>query len=76
MRSLFFDTQIMKKLGATAQAKGHAANDVIDGDPNTFVIAGDPKAVSREEVEIVINFPSARGYVRAGTYATAKSSGA
>ena len=55
---MFFDTQIMKKLGAVAQAKGQAANDAIDGDPNTFVIVGDPKAVSREQVEIPINFPA------------------
>lgn len=57
MRSLFFDTQIMKKLGAVAQAEGEPANTVIDGDPNTFVIAGDRQAVLRQPVEIVINFP-------------------
>src|SRR4030095_11496039 len=51
MRSVVFDTQIMKKLGAAAQVDGHPANEAIDGDPNTFVTAGDPKAVSHEQVE-------------------------
>jgi hypothetical protein len=58
MRSVVFDTQIMKKLGAAAHADRHPANEAIDGDPNTFVTAGDPKAVSREQVEILINFPA------------------
>lgn len=58
MRSLFFQTQIMKQLGAVAQSQGEVANDVIDGDPNTFIIVGDQKAVSREPVELVINFPA------------------
>jgi hypothetical protein len=58
MRSLFFDTRIMKKLGATAQVGGQPANQVIDGDPNTFVLAGDPKSELRQQVEVVINFPA------------------
>src|SRR4030095_11717625 len=58
MRSVVFYTQIMKKLGAAAQVDRHPANEAIDGDPNTFVTAGDPKAVSREQVEILINFPA------------------
>lgn len=57
MQSLFFDTRIMQKLGAKATAAGDAAN-LIDGDPNTFWIAGDPKK-ERQNQEFVINFPNA-----------------
>jgi hypothetical protein len=55
MRSLFFDTRIMNKLGATAQA-GAPANAVIDGDPNTFMLVGDQRAEMREQVDILITF--------------------
>jgi len=58
IESLFFDTRIMKRLGATATASGDAAN-VIDGDPNTFWIAGDPRATSRQNQEVMISFPNA-----------------
>jgi len=34
MRTLFFDNQIMKKLGAVAHANGESAGPAIDGDPN------------------------------------------
>src|SRR5207244_10299409 len=51
-------TRIMKKLGAAAQINGEAASTAIDGDPNTFVLAGDPKAPLREPVELAITFPS------------------
>jgi hypothetical protein len=57
MRSLFFDTRIMKKLGAVAQVGGDTANNAIDGDPNTFLLVGDQRAPAREQVDIVINFP-------------------
>ena len=58
IESLFFDTRIMKRLGAvaTAAAAGDAAN-LIDGDPNTFWIAGDPRDAVRKNQEIVIAFP-------------------
>ena len=58
IRNLLFDNRIMKKLGATAQINGETASTVIDGDPNTFVLAGDPKAPLRDLVELVITFPS------------------
>ena len=57
IRNLLFDNRIMKKLGATAQINGETASTVIDGDPNTFVLAGDPKAPLRDTVELVITFP-------------------
>ena len=57
IRSLLFDTRIMKQLGAKAKIDGQPANTAIDGDPNTFVLAGDPGAHIREPVELVISFP-------------------
>ena len=58
IRNLLFDNRIMKKLGATAQINGENAATVIDGDPNTFVLAGDPHAALREPIEMVITFPA------------------
>ncbi|HYW70216.1 MAG TPA: discoidin domain-containing protein [Pyrinomonadaceae bacterium] len=58
MRGLLFDTRIMKQLGATAQINGESAGAAIDGDPNTYVLAGDPRADIREPVEITISFPA------------------
>jgi hypothetical protein len=57
IRSLFFDTRIMKKLGAVAQVGGVAANAAIDGDPNTFWLAGNQRDPTREQVDMVISFP-------------------
>ena len=57
IESIFFDTRIMKRLGATAVATGDAAN-VIDGDPNTFWIAGDLRAPARQNQELTISFPN------------------
>ena len=54
VRSLFFDTQVMKKLGAVAEVNGGSANSAIDGDPNTFVLVGDETAPMREQVDLVI----------------------
>lgn len=56
IRSLFFDTRIMKKLGAVAEVNGGSANAAIDGDPNTFILVGDRSAPMREQVDIVITF--------------------
>lgn len=61
IESLFFDTRIMKRLGATATATGDAAN-AIDGDPNTFWIAGDPRASARQNQELTIAFPNAASF--------------
>jgi hypothetical protein len=58
LRTLFFDTVIMKKLGAKAQLDGAPAGAAIDGDPNTFVSAGDQNAAMREQVELTITFPA------------------
>ena len=57
IRQLFFDTRIMKKLGATAKANGEA-QAAIDGDPNTFWLAGDQKQKERQSQELIVSFPN------------------
>ena len=42
MRGLWFDSRIMRHLGATAQAGGANAAAAIDGDPNTYWSVGIP----------------------------------
>jgi beta-galactosidase len=59
LRGLFFDTRIMKKLQAQANAGGTPANNVIDGDPNTFLLVGTQRDQIREQAEIVVSFPAA-----------------
>lgn len=54
VRSLFFDTRVMKKLGAVAEVNGGSANAAIDGDPNTFILVGDQSAPMREQIDLVI----------------------
>jgi hypothetical protein len=39
--SLHFNTRIMRALGATATADGRRANELVDGDPNTFWSSAD-----------------------------------
>jgi len=58
LRSLFFDTRIMSKLRASASVGGEPAGMVIDGDPNTFLLAGNQRDPAREQVDIVVNFPA------------------
>jgi hypothetical protein len=38
---------------------GEPAGQVIDGDPNTYLLVGDQKAPARKQVEVVITFPTA-----------------
>ncbi len=56
-RDVLFDTRVMKKLGAKVITAGDA-NNAIDGDPNTFWLAGDAKK-NRQNQELIINFPNA-----------------
>ena len=58
MQTLFFDTRIMKKLGATAKVNGESAAQLLDGDPNTFFLTGDRNATIREPLEMFVTFPS------------------
>jgi beta-galactosidase len=56
--SLFFDNLVMRKLGATATADGKSANEILDGDPNTFWTSADSKGNSAKPPhEIIIAFP-------------------
>jgi hypothetical protein len=56
-RAVLFDTRVMKKLGAKVLTAGDSAN-AIDGDPNTFWLAGDAKK-DRQNQELTISFPNA-----------------
>jgi beta-galactosidase len=40
LRALWFDTLVMRKLGATVTANNGEGRDAMDGDPNTFWLAG------------------------------------
>jgi hypothetical protein len=68
--NLWFDSRIMKHLGASVQADGANAANLIDGDPNTFWAVGlppprPPTALApvalppRGPRMIVVSFPSA-----------------
>jgi len=41
--SLHFNTRIMRSLGASATADGRSANEIVDGDPNTFWSSADAR---------------------------------
>lgn len=56
-REILFDTRVMKKLGAEVMTSGDAAN-AIDGDPNTFWLAGNQKDETRKNQELIIEFPN------------------
>jgi hypothetical protein len=57
--SLYFDTRIMRKLGARAIADGRRADEIIDGDPNTFWSSANARGVSTKHPhEIEITFPA------------------
>jgi len=58
LRGLLFDTVIMKRLGATAEVNGLSDNSAIDGDPNTYWVAGDRNAALREQIGMVVHFPA------------------
>jgi hypothetical protein len=61
MRGLFFDTRVMKKLGATAAGDAQASNpaaNAIDGDPNTFWLAGDARRGPKHPHELTVSFPA------------------
>jgi beta-galactosidase len=56
MRSLLFETRIMKRLGAVAEVNGAPAGSAIDGDPNTFMLVGAQDDPAREQVDLKITF--------------------
>jgi beta-galactosidase len=58
-REVLFDTRVMKKLGAKVlNATGDAGN-AIDGDPNTFWLAGNQRDAARQNQELTVSFPNA-----------------
>lgn len=61
LRGLWFDTLVMRKLGATVQADGENAAAVIDGDPNSYWSIGAParnrNSAVRRPHQLVLNFP-------------------
>ncbi len=57
IRSFLFDTQIMRKLGASARTSYGDASSAIDGDPTTVWRAGNRNAALREPLELTIEFP-------------------
>jgi len=55
--SLFFDNLIMRKLGATATADGKPAQEILDGDPNTFWSSADARGNGPKlPHEIIVRF--------------------
>jgi beta-galactosidase len=61
LRGLLFDTRVMRKLGARAAGESLPANPVanaIDGDPNTFWLAGDAKKNSKHPHALAVAFPA------------------
>jgi hypothetical protein len=56
--SFHFDTRTMHELGATATADGRRANEIVDGDPNTFWSSADARGNGpKPPHEIQISFP-------------------
>jgi len=56
--SLFFDNLVMRKLGASALADGKPANEILDGDPNTFWCSADARGKGPGHPhEILVSFP-------------------
>ncbi|MEQ1603276.1 MAG: discoidin domain-containing protein [Pyrinomonadaceae bacterium] len=59
-REVFFDTKIMKRLKAGAENSPgpNPSPFAIDGDPNTFWLAGDPRGSTRQDQSLQIRFPT------------------
>ncbi len=54
-RSLWFDSQLMRKLGAKVSAPGSAPDAVLDGNPNTSWTAGGGK--TKHPYALTVSFP-------------------
>ena len=62
LRGLLFDTRVMKKLGAEAKGESlptNPASNAIDGDPNTFWLAGDARKNVKHPHQLSISFTRA-----------------
>ena len=61
LRGLLFDTRVMKRLGAEARGESLPANpasNAVDGDPNTFWLAGDAKKGVKHPHALAVSFPA------------------
>jgi hypothetical protein len=59
MRGLLFDTRVMKRLGAEAKGESLPTNpaaNAIDGDPNTFWLAGDARKNVKHPHALALSF--------------------
>lgn len=59
LRGLLFDTRVMKKLGAEARGESQPANpaaNAVDGDPNTFWLAGDARRNVKHPHRLSVSF--------------------
>jgi hypothetical protein len=59
LRGLLFDTRVMRKLGADAAGESLPSNPAagaIDGDPNTFWLAGDTKKNLKHPHALTVSF--------------------
>ena len=62
LRGLLFDTRVMKRLGAEAKGESLPANpasNAIDGDPNTFWLAGDARKNVKHPHQLSVSFARA-----------------
>ncbi len=58
LRGLLFDTRLMHQLGATAEADGRNADEIIDGDPNTFWSSADARGNGPKPPHVLtVHFP-------------------
>jgi len=56
--SLHFNSRIMHELGATARADGKRANEIVDGDPNTFWCSADARGRGPKPPQVFeVSFP-------------------
>lgn len=61
LRGLLFDTRVMKRLGAEIAGESLPSNpaaNAVDGDPNTFWLAGDAKKNAKHPHTLVVTFPA------------------
>lgn len=58
-REILFDTRVMKRLDAKVLNDGDDVANAIDGDPNTFWLAGTQKDTVRQNQELTVSFPNA-----------------
>lgn len=60
LRGLHFDTRVMKRLGTEAKGESlptNPASNAIDGDPNTFWLAGDARRNVKHPHALAVSFP-------------------